>query len=282
MQAARDFNPLGPTPAHARPVALISAAGQNQRVRIPRVFIDLPVGGQSKLRLPDGPGKHLRRVLRVRAGDPLIVFDGRGGEHHARVLEIDSRTVVVQIGEHAPGDRTSPLRTTLWQAVCRGGRMDYVVEKATELGVDEFVPVIMQRGVVSLDARRAASKRTHWEAVSRSACEQCGRNRVPLIRAPRELRDCVADVPDAARLMLSPGAATPLATLDRRPDHVVLLVGPEGGIAPDEHEVLAGHGFAAVSLGPRVLRSDTAGLAALSVLQARWGDAAEEAPADRS
>jgi 16S rRNA (uracil1498-N3)-methyltransferase len=242
-------------------------------MRVPRVHVAEPVAGRAELLLAGAAAGHVQRVLRLRAGDELTVFDGSGGERGARVLACERGGVRIAVGELRDVEVESPLAITLWQAPARGGRMDQLVEKATELGVRTIAPWLAERAVVRLEGARAEQRRAHWEAVARSACEQCGRNRVPVIAAPQPLAALLARCPSQAlRLALRPGAPARLATLAPRRAEIVIAVGPEGGMTRDEERSLEHAQFLALGLGPRLLRADTAGPACIAALQALWGD----------
>jgi 16S rRNA (uracil1498-N3)-methyltransferase len=245
-------------------------------MRSPRIFVDGPLAAGQQTGLPAAASQHLLAVLRLRAGAPLVVFDGRGGEHPARLLEADRAGARIEVGEHRAVERESPLTVTLLQGLARGERMDTVVQKATELGVARIVPVAAARSVVQLAEARAGKRVAHWRAVAVAACEQCGRNRVPEITAPMDLVEAcrLAAAEAATRLWaLDAEGGMPLAAAPpSRGDRVALLVGPEGGLADDELETAALIGFKRLRLGPRVLRTETAGPAALAALQALAGD----------
>lgn len=245
-------------------------------MRSPRIFVDGPLAAGQQTGLPAAASQHLLAVLRLRVGAPLVVFDGRGGEHPARLLEAGRGGARIEVGEHRAVERESPLTVTLLQGLARGERMDTVVQKATELGVARIVPVAAARSVVQLAEARAGKRVAHWRAVAVAACEQCGRNRVPEITAPMDLVEAcrLAAAEAATRLWaLDAEGGMPLAAAPpSRGDRVALLVGPEGGLADDELETAALIGFKRLRLGPRVLRTETAGPAALAALQALAGD----------
>lgn len=226
--------------------------------------------------LPDASAAHALRVLRLGAGDEVVLFNGDGREYAARLLAGDARRPQARVEAVAAPARESPLRVTLLQALARGDKMDWIVQKATELGVARIAPVVTARSEVRLDGPRAARRLEHWQAIAISACEQCGRNTLPVIDAPGALASHAAargDSGPALRWMLCPGAATRLR--DRRvpPNAAIeIAVGPEGGFDDDDLAALHAQGFEALALGPRVLRTETAGLAALAALQALHGD----------
>jgi 16S rRNA (uracil1498-N3)-methyltransferase len=242
-------------------------------VRTSRVYIEGPLAAGSRSRLRGGAANHVIRVLRLRAGDALVVFDGTGGEYPATIDELGKDTVVVTLGEHRGLERESPLVITLAQGIARAERMDWVVQKATELGVARIVPLVTERSVVRLDAQQAQTRLRHWRAVVIAACEQCGRNRLPEVAAPTSLADLLSAVPSGSvRLMPSPGAALRARDLDPQTQSVIVLVGPEGGFCESEQQAAERSGFRALTLGPRVLRTETAALATLVALQERLGD----------
>jgi len=212
-------------------------------------------------------------VLRLRPGDPVTLFNGEGGEFDAEVLRVAREAVSVRVGSHRAVDRESPLQVTLVQGLAGADRMDWVMQKAVELGVTAIRPVTMARSVVRLDPPRAAKRETHWRSIAISACEQCGRNRLPVLHALTRFEQWVA-TPSVAelRVFLAPDAAASLSGLARPEGSIELLVGPEGGLTQDEAGAALDAGFRAVRLGPRILRTETAPLAAMSALNALWGD----------
>lgn len=209
----------------------------------------------------------------MRSGAPLIVFDGSGSDYQAEITDVDGDEVSVQLRTQAPSTAESPLKVTLVQGVSRSERMDWTLQKATELGVAAIAPVLTARSVVRLDEKQASKKQAHWRGIVVGACEQCGRSRIPSVSAPVSLRDYVATVrKDGMRLVLSPSAPASLAGIASLPSKVELLIGPEGGLDDDEIAAAQKAGFMPVRLGPRVLRTETAAVVALTVLQALWGD----------
>ena len=207
----------------------------------------------------------------MRPGDRVRLFDGLGNEHKAELLELSKREVRVRIAGAVNNTAESPLPIELGQVISRGERMDYAVQKATELGVDRIVPLFSERCEVRLDASRQAKRQQHWQQVAISACEQCGRSRLPEILAPQVLGDWLSQASGELQLVLSPEASMTLAS-DTPPESVSLLVGPEGGLSEAEIERAIEAGFQSLRLGPRVLRTETAPVVALSLLQYRWGD----------
>jgi 16S rRNA (uracil1498-N3)-methyltransferase len=239
----------------------------------PRFFVDEPLAVGRSVRLPAAVAHHARRVLRLGDGDALMLFDGRGGEYRA-TLQADGDAASAQVAGFDPVERESPLRLTLIQGLVAADKLDWIVEKAVELGVERIVVAPMRRSVVRLDAARAARRLRHWHDVVTGACGQCGRNRVPPVAYCATLAAALAAAPaDGTRLLLLPTAASGLPSLlpGRRG---TLLVGPEGGLDEDELKQATHEGFCAARLGPRILRTETAGLAAIAALQSHDGDLA--------
>jgi 16S rRNA (uracil1498-N3)-methyltransferase len=242
-------------------------------MRLNRVFVDQPLATGAVVPLPDAAAYHVARVLRLRAGAPLVLFDGTGADFRGEVAAVEGDRVRVTVGERSAGLRESPLAITLVQAVSRGERMDWTLQKATELGVRRIQPVLSARSVVRLDEQQSARKLRHWQAIVAGACEQCGRSVLPEVRAPLDLRRFLDESPrEGQRLVLSPAGPASLAGLASTAARVELLIGPEGGLDDAEIDAAQRAGFAPVRLGPRVLRTETAGIVALTVLQALWGD----------
>jgi 16S rRNA (uracil1498-N3)-methyltransferase len=255
-------------------------------VRLTRVFVAGELQSGSVVELPREIGAHLAKVLRARGGDEVILFNGDGREFTGAIEKVQGSRVSASIGAARSLDRESPFQLTLVQCVPRGDRMDFIVQKATELGVVRIVPVLSQRSVVRLDESQTASKQTHWQAVAVSACEQSGRNRLPSVDAPLPLLRYLGDLAaqpapgETLRLVLEPGRAQRTEEHARSIDlasalsasRAEIAIGPEGGFAPEELEAFDLSGFSRVSLGPRVLRTETAAIAAIAVLQARFGD----------
>jgi len=237
-----------------------------------RVYVDMDLAENATVTLGDEAYHHLVVVLRRIRGDALTLFNGRGGEYAATIETVGKRKLTARIAQFHDVDRESALPVTLVQAVSKGERMDYTIQKAVELGVSAVQPVLTDHVVVRLDAERWARKREHWQGVAVAAAEQSGRTRVPKVAPVVDLRDWLSAVPaDALRLVLSPTAAP--APLERAAGQgVVLLVGPEGGLSEVELKLVDLAGFAGLAFGPRVLRTETAGVVALAVLQAHWGD----------
>jgi len=242
-------------------------------MRLNRIYCAGPLASEASLLLPAAGAYHVARVLRMRAGAPLVVFDGKGNDYQAEITQVDGDAVTVRLGTQTPSIGESPLRITLIQGISRGERMDWTLQKATELGVTGIAPVLTARSVVRLDDKQGEKKQTHWQAIAIGACEQCGRSRIPAVSAPLQLRNYFTTVrKEGLRLVLSPAAPGSLAGLASLPSKVELLIGPEGGLDDDELLAAGNAGFMPVRLGPRVLRTETAAVVALTVLQALWGD----------
>jgi 16S rRNA (uracil1498-N3)-methyltransferase len=245
-----------------------------------RLFVELPLAAGAEVDLPPGPARHVH-VRRLQPGEPLVVFDGRGGEWRARVRRIGRREVVVGIESHDEVDREAVARVTLAVGMPAGERMDWLVEKATELGAAAIQPLTTARSVLRLDDDRAGRKRAHWQAIAVAAAEQCGRTRVPLVEGPMALARWLDEAGAARRgwVLTLPqgsgaGACGPAMPDDDACDRddpkapVVVLSGPEGGLTDDEQQQALRQGLRPWSLGPRVLRAETAPLAALARLTA--------------
>lgn len=239
-----------------------------------RLFVSETLATNLELQLGEEQSHYVSRVLRLRVGDCIAVFNGDDGQFDATIVNTAKTSTLISVGEYAETDTESPLKAHLVQGISRGERMDFVVQKATELGVKRVSPVLTDYGVVKLDAERTNRRCDHWRKIAASACEQSGRIRPPLIDAPLPLKTWFASKTKDADidLILKPGADTPITSLAAPGTKVCLLVGPEGGFSDSEHETAATAGFNAVSLGPRILRTETAALAALAVVQSLWGD----------
>ena len=238
-------------------------------MRLSRFFIDAPLSlGQHEL--PEAQAHYIGRVLRHAAGDAVQLFDGSGQEYLGELIEVGKKAVRVELREQLAGQAESPLRIHLGQGLSRGERMDWAIQKATELGVSEITPIVSERCEVRLKDERADKRLAHWRQVAISACEQCGRSVLPVIHAPITLAEWQAHVQAELKLVLHPVAA-PLES-HTRPHSLAFLIGPEGGLSETEVEQAKAAGFHAARLGPRVLRTETAPVVALAVAQQLWGD----------
>jgi len=250
-------------------------------VRIPRIYQPIPLICGQTVECDAQATVYLTKVLRLKTGADLVVFNGEGGEFRARVGAVGRRSASIDIGEFVQRETESPLELTLLQGVSRGERMDYTVQKAVELGVAHITPVVTERTVVNLKGDRLVKRRDHWQAIVNSACEQSGRNRVPIVAAiqpftavMKESAQTLAEDKHALTLVLHHRAEASLDDLPIPQGPVSLLIGPEGGLSDGEIATAEAAGFVPVKLGPRVLRTETAALVALSVLQWLWGDLA--------
>ncbi|AKQ54820.1 16S rRNA (uracil(1498)-N(3))-methyltransferase [Bordetella hinzii] len=240
---------------------------------LPRFYCDTPLAAGQRLPLPDALAHHAIRVLRLRDGADIVLFDGRGGEYPAR-LEIEGRTGHAQLGPHLAREAELPGRIVLVQGLPSGDKMDWIVEKAVELGAAAVVPIAAQRSVLQLSGPRLEKRLAHWRRVAQSAAEQCGRNRLTEVAAPQTLRDWLARPAEGLRLMCHPQAADDLpGWLARQsaPAALTLMVGPEGGWSEEEIAAARTAGVASLRLGPRVLRTETAGLALIASVSALLG-----------
>lgn len=240
--------------------------------RVPRVFVPGPVVAGQRLKLEGEAAAHLGRVLRARAGDAVVLFDGRGSEFEAGIVTASRRGIELVIGTGRDGGRESPLQLVLLQGISRPERMDWVLRKAAELGVASLRPVMTERSVVKLDAERAARRLQHWQAILVSACEQCGRNRLPELFEPLPLDAALAAHAGAQGVLLDPEADCGPESLPAPAGPLCLLVGPEGGLDARERAAARAAGYIGVRLGPRILRTETAAIAGIVLLQARFGD----------
>lgn len=242
---------------------------------IPRIYSPDRLAAGIDVALSASAVQHVVKALRLRPGAALVLFDGQGGEYSAQLLTAGNNARV-RVLEHHAIERESPFNFTLVQAISKSDRMDYTVQKSTELGVNAIIPVSVERSVVKLDKSRAEKKRVHWQAVAIAACEQCGRNRIPEVAPLRRLEEYLAtigdDMRDGLRVVLDPEANRHLGALAEHPGRITAMIGPEGGLTERELLLLHQAGFQGVRLGPRILRTETAGVALLGAMQALWGD----------
>ena len=239
---------------------------------IPRFHVAQPLALGMRFTLPSGPARHAARALRLPPGAELTLFDGRGGEYAAIIERIIKDDVAVAVTGYRAVERESTLDIALAQGISSGERMDYTLQKAVELGINAIQPIAAHRSVVKLSAERADRRVAHWQGVVASACEQCGRNTLPPVTQPLTLANWLGTRPAGRLLFLSPTAAHRLAELPRPAGRDTLVVGPEGGFEADEIAALEAAGAVPVRLGARILRTETAALAALAAMQTLWGD----------
>lgn len=246
-------------------------------MRIPRLFLPLSLGAGREIDLDEERSHYLASVLRLRPGAQLLVFNGEGGQYPAEVVAFARKRARIRLGALNPHSSESPLRIHLGLGISRGERMDLVIQKAVELGVDAITPLETERSVVKFDSERRRSRWEHWQKVARSASEQCGRTRVLEIAEPSPFEDWLAG--SGLKLLLDPQGRLALNELAPPGDSVRLLSGPEGGFTAQERERAVEAGFLAIRLGPRILRTETAAIAALTAVQLLWGDLGRPAPA---
>jgi 16S rRNA (uracil1498-N3)-methyltransferase len=243
-------------------------------MRMTRTFVDAPLAVGAIVPLSESAATHLVRVLRLGLGDACIVFNGDGSDYEARLVSLGKRGAEVEIMAQREVRNESSLRIVLAQALARGEKMDLVLQKATELGVAAIVPIATERSEVKLDAERGEKRLAHWRGVIASACEQCGRARLPTLSPPQALRDWLTQC-DVPGWYLDPGAEHGVRDLALAPNSTTtLVIGPEGGLGERDLAALRAAGFRGLRLGSRVLRTETAGLAAIAALQAVYGDLA--------
>jgi len=242
-------------------------------MNVPRFYHSGELTSHREIFLDEAAAHHAARVLRLKEEDAVVLFNGKGGEYPAKITGIGKTKVTVLTGEWQNIERESPLQIILAQAVSSAEKMDFTVQKAVELGVTAIQPLASQRGVVRMDAARARKRIEHWRKVVIAACEQCGRNRIPQIVEMDSLKEFLGKAEsDALRLVLSPDGGLSFKQFKYKGGEIILLVGPEGGLTAQEEQAAGAAGFTSVTLGQRVLRTETAGLAALAAMQTLWGD----------
>ena len=240
-------------------------------MRTTRIHTSQALQSNTTVLLEPEPSRHLTRALRLGVGDRLVLFNGLGGEYPGEIIALDKHKVQVMTGTHSLRECESELDIHLGIALSRGERMDWIVQKATELGVNSLTPLTTEHSTIKLTTERADKKLLHWQKIATSACEQCGRNRVPSIHRPQTLPHWTGTTQAECKFVLHHRAAS-ISTSDRPPASIALLVGPEGGLSDAEIETAEQAGYLSLRLGPRVLRTETAPLAAIAILQAQWGD----------
>lgn len=243
-------------------------------MRIPRVYHTFPLSHETVLNLQPQAAVHLLRVLRLQVGDPLILFDGKGQEVAGEIIQITKQQVTVSLGKLSEVSRESTLTLTLGQSFIRQEKMEWVLQKAVELGVKHFVPLETEFSQIKLDADRFIKRQARWQEIITNASEQCGRNCLLQLQRKQSFRDWIAHVPTSdLRIIFTPEATVNLEEFDRlEPTAVTLAIGPEGGFSPEEIDLAGKAGFYPIKLGPRILRTETAALAAVSIVQNLWGD----------
>ena len=241
-------------------------------MRLTRCYLDQPLDVGTTVILPESAAQHLIRVLRLREGDACMLFNGDGHDHDARIVAIGKRETQAEITARRRIDNESPLRITLLQGIARGEKMDWIVQKATELGVSRILPVASERSDVRLDEARAHKRHAHWQEIAISACEQSGRAVLPELLPTQPLASATRRC-DGTGFILDPASAASIKSVASTLSTAsTLAIGPEGGWSPRDLEQLREAGFCGLRLGPRVLRTETAGIAAIAALQALAGD----------
>ena len=245
-------------------------------MRIPRIYLPVTLATDSIVALSTDAAHHVARVLRLEVGAAVCLFNGEGGEYHAVLHSINKSQVYAQISSYSPRDAESPLQVTLAQGIPRGERMDYTLQKAVELGVTRIAPLFSDRCEVRLQGERLDKRLHHWQGIIISACEQCGRTRIPPLTNPMTLQPWLStsNLSDGGlHLVLDPRAPHSLAHYTKPADNnITLLIGPEGGLSDTEITAAEDAGFTRMRVGPRILRTETAGIAVLAALQSMWGD----------
>jgi len=243
-------------------------------MRIPRIYHPGPLASNQSVALDADAANHVSRVLRLGPGEALVLFNGEGGQYSATIEDAGKKQLSVRIGAFDPIERESPLTIHLGQVISRGERMEFTIQKSVELGVNCITPLFSERCGVKLPPERLAKKVQQWQKIVVGACEQSGRNRVPRIHQPQALADWLAQPSDELKLNLHPRACHSIRTLPQPGRGLRLLIGPEGGLTDDEIAQTRTHGFLDMLLGPRILRTETAALTALTALQCHFGDLA--------
>ncbi|BFM18536.1 16S rRNA (uracil(1498)-N(3))-methyltransferase [Maricurvus nonylphenolicus] len=242
-------------------------------MRIPRIYTSQPLATSQTLELEENPSRHIAKVLRMEAGRELVLFNGEGGEYNATLTEVGKKRVSVTLGEFNDIDRASPLKIELAIGVSRGERFEWVLQKATELGVTSITPLFTDRTEVKLAGPRLEKKIGHWQQILISACEQCQLNQPPTLNTPQQFTQWLPTAEADLKLVLHHRSEKRLAD-QSQPQSACLLIGPEGGLSTEEIQQAESLGFNALTLGPRVFRTETAPITAISLLQYLWGDLA--------
>jgi len=241
-------------------------------MRLSRLYIDKPLQAGQSVKLDGEELNYVSRVLRLKPGNAVTLFNGQGGEYSGTISELHKRQCIIDIDAFSDIDTESTLNITLVQCISRGERMDITLQKATELGIQRIQPVFSKHCTVVLEGKRLEKRHNHWQGVIRSACEQSGRNILPLLEPAIALNDYLATTTNNTCLLLDPLAKTSLKDLPVPDSDIQLLVGPEGGFSEQERQSAYDNGYQGVQLGPRVLRTETAAIAAMAAIQVLWGD----------
>ncbi len=241
-------------------------------MRVPRIYHPEKISPARLVTLSEDAAGHVGRVLRMQTGQEIILFDGNGSEYPAELAEISKKAVTAQVGDAVVRDNESPLHLHLGQVISRGDKMEFTIQKSVELGVNTITPLLSERCGVKLDQKRFEKKLQQWQKIVIAACEQCGRNTMPEIRPIMSLADWCSEETDSLKLNLHPRASYSINTLPIPDKGIRLLIGPEGGLSAEEIQMTKNYQFEEILLGPRVLRTETAALTAITALQVRFGD----------
>ncbi len=242
-------------------------------MRIPRVFLDTKLKSGDIVSLDARAHHHVVNVLRLGSENPLILFNGSGGEYEANLENVSRKTAYARLHTYRETERESSLKIRLMQGISRTDHMDQTLQKAVELGVHSLLPVFTERSNGRMSTERIARKIQHWRGILISACEQCGRNYLPNLESPVSIQDIAALTVGACGIVLAPGSPTTLSQLRPNPEHdFYILIGPEGGLTIEEIDMASQKNFTPVRLGARILRTETAGLAVIAIAQMLWGD----------
>ncbi len=241
-------------------------------MRKTRVYINSNLTSGEIVVVDQETSHHLANVLKIRKGESVNAFDGSGGYFEAEIINQDKKSISILPGKFVDDKREPAIKLTLAQALVRGQKMDYVIQKAVEVGVHRIVPLLMEFCNVKLEADRLKNRMGHWQKIIINACEQCGRNILPEISSPVELSSWVNQDESPLRLALLPDSGLSINNIKGQDGNISLICGPEGGFSEEEVESCNGAGYQALSLGPRILRTETAAVAGLVICQSRWGD----------
>lgn len=239
-----------------------------------RVYYNNDIKSNSSIKLGSKASHHLVRVLRIKMGDALILFNGEGNEYTAMLTAIENKHAIVDVMNERPGQTESPLQLELGQGISRSERMDYTIQKSVELGISKIAPLFTKRCGVTLTDKRLENRLTHWRNVIISACEQSGRCFIPKLATAQPLNVWFTQKRNGLKLVCDPNAKKRLSDLPKTEEHVTVLIGPEGGLTDEEMQQAKNADFIGFSLGPRILRTETAAVAAVSLLQSHFGDMA--------
>ena len=242
-------------------------------MRIPRIYLPFDLASDTEVELDDRARQHIIQVLRLKQGSTLVLFNGQGGEYQAQLIKAEKRRAIVLVGEHQSPQCESPVMIHLGLGISKGERMDYAIQKAVELGINEITPLFTERSVVQLDDKRQEKRLHHWLGIIKSACEQCGRTILPQLHSMGEFHDWIkATETESTKLILNPYSTMKLADIKPSLKNIYLAIGAEGGFSNIEINTALENAFQGLNLGPRILRTETAVVAGLAAIQTVWGD----------